>query len=52
MKNFNLVTVENHWDLLLRDCAKIRERETKQHHSHNFVLKPIMSNKQNTSYVK
>ena len=26
--NFSLPTFENHWDLLLRECAKRREKET------------------------
>ena len=29
-------TFENHWDLLLCDCAKGREKETKTQHSHIF----------------
>ena len=32
--SFNWATFENHWGLLLRNCAKGREEETKMHHSY------------------
>ena len=30
---------ENHWDLLLTDKAKRREKETQTHHSQLFIIK-------------
>ena len=42
MNKFNLAAFENHWDLLLRDCAK----ETQIHNSDSVLWKRILSNKQ------
>ena len=52
IKRFNWANFENHWDLLLRDCAKAGAKETQIHMSHNFLRKQIFSKKkQNISYV-
>ena len=36
-KKFTWAVFENHFDLLLRDCANGREKETQIQHSHNFL---------------
>ena len=38
-KQFQLKIIR---DLLLRDCAKGREKETQLHHSHNFMKTHIV----------
>ena len=44
LKNFMWATFENHWDLLLPECAK---REKKQmYHTQNFYEKPYCPTKE------
>ena len=35
-KKFIWATLENHWDLLLPECAETRQKETQKHHSQNI----------------
>ena len=51
INKFNWAIFENHLDVLLSDCANGREEETQIHHSHNFLWKRILSNKQNINHV-